>query len=183
MRVLGQGRQQDQRNANWGSVLSKKKASKKKQVLPLNVVLPAMDLKMRDLYQDLDDEQRRAFSPWMMMRYASSVQGEGTATAARYLIYTNRLVNKNFSDLSKHPELQWLLFTVCGDGRRHNHVYVKPPNARRRRDRVTEFLRSVYPTIKDDDIQVLKITNSTDDLRELARQHGYDEKEIREMFK
>ena len=29
----------------------------------------------------------------------------------------NELVNKNFEEVYKHPELQWLLMSMCGTGK------------------------------------------------------------------
>ena len=73
----------------------------KKPQIPLADVMLGIDRKNRSWYDNLSDEQKKAFSAWMMMRYASSVQG---SHAASYLFMVNECVNKNFMDLSKHPE-------------------------------------------------------------------------------
>ena len=54
----------------------------KKPQIPLQEVMKAIDKKDRGWYNRLDAERKKAFSPWMMMRYASSVQG---STAPDYI--------------------------------------------------------------------------------------------------
>ena len=45
----------------------------KKPQIPLAEVMKAIDKKDRGWYNRLSAEQKKAFSAWMMMRYASSV--------------------------------------------------------------------------------------------------------------
>lgn len=152
----------------------------KKPQLPLKNVMAALDKKQKGWYNSLDAEQKKAFSTWMMMRYASSVQGRN---AAHYLFMVNELVNYNYEDIYKHPELQWLLLSACGSGKVEFHPYIKPPNARKKKDKVAEFLYDIYPHIKSDEIELLLQLNSKDDLKQLAESHGYDDKTIKEIFK
>ena len=154
--------------------------AKKKPLIPLNDVMLAIDRKNMSWYGDLSDEQQKAFSAWMMMRYASSVQG---SNAASYLFMVNECVNKNFSDLSKHPELQWLLFTLCGSSTKEYHPYIKPPTSRKKKNKVSEWLSKQYPLLKADEIAMLQEINDTDDFKSLAREAGMTDKEIKELFK
>jgi len=140
----------------------------------------AIDRKNRSWYDKLNDEQKKAFSAWMMMRYASSVQG---GNAASYLFMVNECVNKNFMDLSKHPELQWLLFTLCGSGKKEFHPYIKPPTSRKKKNKVAEWLSEQYPLMKADEINMLMEINDTEDLKMLATEAGMTDKEIKELFK
>ena len=106
--------------------------AKKPQIKLANVML-AIDKRNRDWYNNLSDDQVKAFSAWMMMRYASSVQGD---KAVDYLYMVNECVNKNFMELSKHPELQWLLFTLCGSGKKEYHPYIKPPGGKKKKNKI-----------------------------------------------
>lgn len=153
--------------------------AKKKPQIPLNDVMLAIDKKNRGWYNNLTDEQVKAFSAWMMMRYASSVQG---GNAADYLFMVNECVNKNFMDLSKHPELQWLLFTICGSGKKEYHPYIKPPGGKKKKNKVTEWLSSQYPHMKSDEIQMLCEINDLADLKAQAVSAGLTDKEIKEIF-
>lgn len=147
--------------------------------IPLKDIMKAIDKKDRGFYNRLTPEQKKAFSAWMMMRYCSSVQGKN---AANYIYMTNELVNYQFMEVSKHPELQWLLLSACGTGSLEFHPYLKPPNSKKKKDKVSLFLKELMPNIKNDDLDVLLSLNSTDDLKDLARNNGFDDKTIKEIF-
>ena len=153
--------------------------AKKEPAIALKDVMAAIDKKDRGFYNRLTDEQKKAFSAWMMMRYASSVQGRNSA---HYLFMVNELVNKNFSDVNKHPELQWLLLSACGSGKVEFHPYVKPPNAKKKKDKISEFVYSIYPRLKRDELELFLTLNSKEDLKGLAEANGYSDKDIADIF-
>ena len=151
----------------------------KKPQIPLKDVMAAIDKKDRGVYNRLTDEQKKAFSAWMMMRYCSSVQGKD---AANYIYMTNELVNYQFMEVSKHPELQWLLLSACGTGKIGFHPYLKPPNSRKKKNKVFDFISNIMPHMKAEDIDNLINLNTVDELKEYAREHGYDDKSIKDIF-
>jgi hypothetical protein len=153
--------------------------ARKEPAIALKDVMSAIDKKDRGFYNRLSEEQKKAFSAWMMMRYTSSAQGRN---AAHYVFMVNELVNKNFSDTSKHPELQWLLLSACGSGKVEFHPYIKPPNARKKKDKVSEFVYSIYPHLKRDELELFFQLNTKEDLVELAKANGYDDKTIADIF-
>ncbi len=153
--------------------------TKKEPAIALKDIMAALDKKDRGFYSRLTDEQKKAFVPWMMMRYASSAQGRNSA---HYLFMVNELVNKNFSDVSKHPELQWLLMTAAGSGKVEFHPYIKPPNSKKKKDKVRDFVSSIYPLFKSSEIDMLLELNTKEDLVKLAEAHGYDDKSIKDIF-
>ena len=152
---------------------------KKPPAIALKDIMAAFDKRDKGFYNRLTDEQKKAFSAWMMMRYASSVQGKDSA---HYIYMTNELVNKDFSEVSKHPELQWLLLSACGVGKIQFHPYLKPPNSKKKKDKISEFIADIYPLAKADEIELLVQLNSTDELKTFARSHGYDDKSIKDIF-
>jgi hypothetical protein len=153
--------------------------AKKAPAIPLKDVMAAIDKKDRGFYNRLSAEQKKAFSAWMMMRYTSSVQGRD---AANYIFMTNELVNYQFMEVSKHPELQWLLLSACGVGKIQFHPYLKPPNSKKKKNKVTEFLYELHPHMKAEDIQILVDLNTKEELKQLAEEHGYDDKSIKDIF-
>tara|TARA_B100000925_G_scaffold72278_1_gene50485 strand:- start:19 stop:486 length:468 start_codon:yes stop_codon:yes gene_type:complete len=151
----------------------------KKPQIPLKEIMAAIDKKDRNFYNNLSDEQKKAFSAWMMMRYCSSVQGKD---AANYIYMTNELVNYQFSEVSKHPELQWLLLSACGVGKIQFHPYLKPPNSRKKKNKIFEFIYDIYPHMKAEDINNMIDINTKEELTEFAQSHGYDDKTIKDIF-
>ncbi len=153
--------------------------AKKAPAIALKDIMAAVDKKDRGFYNRLTAEQKKAFSAWMMMRYCSSVQGRD---AANYIYLTNELVNFQFMEVSKHPELQWLLLSACGVGKIQFHPYLKPPNAKKKKNKISEFLYGLYPHSKPEDIELMIKLNSNNELKALAYDYGYDDKTIKEIF-
>ena len=153
--------------------------AKKTPAIALKDIMAAVDKKDRGFYNRLTADQNKAFSAWMMMRYCSSVQGRD---AANYIYLTNELVNFQFMEVSKHPELQWLLLSACGVGKIQFHPYLKPPNAKKKKNKISEFLYGLYPHSKPEDIELLIKLNSNKDLKALAYDYGYDDKTIKDIF-
>lgn len=153
---------------------------KKAPAIPLKDIMSAIDKKDRTFYNRLTAEQKKAFSAWMMMRYASSVQGKD---AAHYIYFVNEFVNKDFSEVSKHPELQWLLLSSTGVGKIQFHPYVKPPNSKKKKNAIHEFVASIMPHLKTDEIELLINLNTTEELKDFARNNGLSDKDIKEVFK
>jgi len=153
-------------------------APKKKGNIPLQEMLKAIDTNDFDFYSRLDDDQKKAFSPWLAMRYASSAKG---TAAYHYLLMVNDIVNVEFSTLKKHPELQWKLLAVCGQGTTAFHPYV-PPGGKKKITKLHKFLREIHPLLNGDEINLLLMMNDKDDVTLLAQNHGYSDKEIKELF-
>lgn len=155
-------------------------AEKKKKIsLPIKDQMQAIDRNDFDFYSRLDDEHKKAFSPWITMRCASSAQG---VAAFHYLLMVNDIVNVDFSLLKKHPELQWKLLAVCGQGSTVYHPWVAPVK-KQKKSKLAEFLSKRHPTLSKEELALLISINSEDEIKSLARDMGLEEKEIKELFK
>lgn len=152
----------------------------KKPLLQIKDIMAAVDRKDYNYYINLSDEQRKSMNLWMTQRYASSVQGK---FAGHYLVMINEFMNTNWSDISKHPELQWKLMCLAGVGKSQFHPFVKVPKAKRKKDKVEELIREIFPLAKNDEIELLLSINTKEELKVLAETNGIDDKEIKEIFK
>jgi len=152
---------------------------KKPAKIPLKTMLEAIDRNDFDFYARLDDDQKKTFSPWLAMRYASSASG---MAAYHYLLMVNDIVNVDFSILKEHPELQWKLLAVCGIGKPTYHPYVAP-GKKKKKNKLEKLLMERYPTLNKMELDLLIEINDTESLKELARDTGKDDKEIKELFK
>ena len=150
-----------------------------KPLLQIKDIMAAVDRKDYEYYSRLTDEQRKSLNLWMTQRYASSVQGK---YAGHYLVMINEFMNTNWSDISKHPELQWKLMCLAGVGKSQFHPFVKVPKAKRKKDKVEEMIREIFPLAKTDEVELLMNMNTKDDLKVLAEIHGFDDKSIKEIF-
>jgi hypothetical protein len=152
----------------------------KKPLLQIKDIMAAVDRKDYGYYERLTDEQRKSLNLWMTQRYASSVQGK---FAGHYLVMINEFMNTHWSDVSKHPELQWKLMCLAGTGKPQFHPFVKVPKAKRKKDRVEEIIRELFPLLKNDEIELFLKMNSKEELKVLAMESGVDDKTLDEAFK
>jgi hypothetical protein len=98
---------------------------------------------------------------------------------------TNQRLNKNFFAINgtQHKKLQWLLATTVSPGmgaQRHDWLAAKKRGSGNTKSE--KFLREIYPNRKDDEIQLLAEINTKDELKQLARDQGWDDKKIKEYL-
>lgn len=154
------------------------KAAKKESTLTLAMELPAMDFKDRDFYNNLSEEHKKEISLWVLMRYMSSSQN----SAEQHLTFVNDVVNVNFSALSKHPELQWKLLTICGTNKKQFHPWI-PPGKRAKKNKLEEALIQFFPLMKDEDLEMMQTINTQQDFEQFFKDNAFDDKTIKEIFK
>lgn len=139
----------------------------------------AFDNKDRNFYRDLTDEERKKFSTYLMIRWGSSVQGS-SELQQYYLLSCNENLNKYFFDLAKYPELQWLSATTVSPGMgTFRHDWIKQKKRGNSNNKSIKFLRQFYPEYKEDELELLAAINTVEDLKQLAREHGWDDRKIK----
>jgi len=128
------------------------------------------DRKNRDFYDSLTHEEKKKFSPYLMIRWGSAVEGSADLQQY-YLMATNEKLNRYFFDLSKnHKKLQWLLATTVSPGLGvHRHKWI-PPGKRdsKHRRRIAEL----FPHLRDDDLDVLAKINTPQDIDQYIQDLG-----------
>ena len=72
---------------------------------------------------------------------------------------------------------------LAGVGKSQFHPFIKVPKAKRKKDKVEEMIREIFPLAKGDEVELLLSINTKEELKELAETSGYDDKEIKEIFK
>lgn len=166
------------RELNPSSVIEEESKTKKESTLTLAMELPAMDYRNLNFYNNLSDEHKKEISLWILMRYMSSSQND----AELHLTLVNGVVNKNFSVIAKHPELQWKLLAICGTNKKQFHPWIAP-GKRAKKNRLEETLSGFFPLMKDSDLEMLQQINSKEDFEKFFKDNGYDDKTIKELFK
>jgi len=142
------------------------------------------DTKNRAFFDDLTEEERKKFSPFLMIRWGSVVEGDSDLQAY-YLMSVNERLNKHFFDISTthHKKLQWLLASTVSPGMgTHRHTWLAAKKREGSNSKAEKFLRELYPHAKTDDIELLARLNDKKELKELARAHGWDDKRIKEYL-
>jgi hypothetical protein len=130
------------------------------------------DQKDRTFYENLTDEERKKFSTYLMIRWGSSVQGSRDLQEF-YVIATNERLNKHFFNVGKHPKLQWLLATtVSPDLGAFRHQWIAPKKKEPGAGSLKKQLAELFPTYKDDEIEVLAAITTKKELDAYIKQHG-----------
>lgn len=141
--------------------------------------LSAVDRKNYDFYKNLTDEEKKAFSPFILMRYTSNVQGDADLQEW-FVEMTNEMVNKNHWDLSKnHKELLWKLFSATGVGVSCYHPYLAA-GKKEKANKIEKLLVELYPARKLEDIKLMASMMSDQDKEELFDKMGFDKKQRKE---
>lgn len=147
--------------------------------LSINNEMAQLDAKNYDFYDELNEEERKKFSTYLMLRYAASVQGSPDLQEW-YLRATNDRINQNFFDLNRHPKLQWLLCATVSPGmgtQRHYWQAAKKKDSSN--NKAIKFILKLYPYLKEDEAELLAEINTEKDLKALARSMGMTDQEIK----
>jgi hypothetical protein len=122
--------------------------------MPLDIKreLAAVDLRNYNFYEKLTDQEKKEFSPYILMRYVANVEGDRDLQEW-FLERTNELVNKDHWTLSKnHKALLWKLFASTGVGMKTYHPYLKA-GTKEKAEKIEKLLAELYPAMKLSDIK------------------------------
>jgi hypothetical protein len=135
-----------------------------------------LDTKNRQFWDELTDEERKKFSTFLMLRWGSSVEGSQDLQEF-YVIATNERLNKHFFNVGRHPKLQWLMATSISPGMgTHRHTWISPKKREAGLSAKKKRLQEIYPTYRDDELDVMAAIVSSKELDEYDRAAGKDKK-------
>jgi hypothetical protein len=145
---------------------------------PLNIIneMRQLDRKNREFYDQLSDEHKKKFSPFLMIRWGSSVEGSRELQEF-YVIATNERLNKHFFAVStsRHKKLQWLLATTVSPGIgtfRHTWIGAKKKNADLSKKK--KAIADMYPLAKDDEIDLLAELITDKEIKQYIKDLGQE---------
>jgi hypothetical protein len=148
-----------------------KEIKQKKKFFELRNGLKAVDFRNKDYYDRIDDHERSLYSPFMLMRYASSVSSKDKFFVEHYVEMINECVNKNLFTLSsKHKKLCWILTSMCGALQQQFHPWIKP--MKRVQNKTLKQLLTIYPNMKESDLETLDKIITDKEFEELLEEHG-----------
>ena len=135
--------------------------------------LKAVDFRNKDYFDRIDDEEKSLYSPYMLMRYVSTVSSKDPFYIEHYVEMVNEVVNKHLFELSgKHKKLCWILTAMCGALKQQFHPWIKP--MKRVPNKSLKQLQKLYPTYKESDLETLDKLITDRELEELLNNHGIE---------
>ena len=145
--------------------------------LDLKSTLRAADLRDKTFYDQMSEEDQKLYSPFMLMKYMASVKGE-TWMQEHYVEMINECVNKHLWTISKCKKLAWMLTAMCGVEQGQFHPWLGSKKKTGNNDK-QKLLSKLYENMKQDDVDLLAEINDKKELKELARDFGNDDKQIK----
>lgn len=152
----------------------------KKHDLELSKVLAAIDSGDREFYSKLTPEEKKAYTPVVLMRYMSSVSDQH-ANKAYAIVATNDLVNIGFWQMSKHPELQHRLFCIAGLGGKQYRPWIAKGKTSKTK-LVDEFLMELHPGINSDELGILRSTFDDASFKSLLHSAGKSDQQVKALM-
>ncbi len=156
--------------------------------IELKEKIQAVDQNVRELWDAMDDEQRKALAKefFILNRYISSAKTPKKDAQQHFILTVNEYYNKHFFELQKHPKLLWLSLCMCSyDGQTtffHEWIGNKKAGSNPN-NKKAKFLEEFYPHLKNDELELLASITTDKELKELARAHGLDEATIAKKLK
>lgn len=147
--------------------------------------LASVDLGYKGLWDELDQEQRKSLKQelYILNRYVSNANHRNRDVQEHFVLAVNEYFNKHWNTLQSHPKLLWQLLCMCSHESReiffHQWIGFKKKEGN---NKIEKFLLELYPNKKTDEIALMSKLISKKDAMNLARDHGYDEKQIAKMF-
>ena len=142
------------------------------QKLPIKDILAAIDMGAKSVWDELDDEEKKQVSFWLLNRYVSSVGGSRDAQELA-VFKTNEYYNKNWNSLStKHPKLQWQLLCQAGNSKKieyHSWIGFKKKDSSTAT--AVKLLEQIHPELKTDEVELLARISTKKELKALAEEH------------
>lgn len=156
--------------------------------LNINNEMRQFDEKNRKFYDELNDEEKKKFSNYLMLRWGSAIQSTKynlpiDELQKYYVCSMNQTVNKHFFSLSKHPKLQWLLMTCVSPGmgaHKHEWIAFKGKQAKNKR---ASIIANLYPSMKIEEAELIEQLTSNEEMIALLEDHGWQDAEIKRTLK
>jgi hypothetical protein len=145
-------------------------------------MIPAVDMGMKELWDAATEEGRKEIKGdlWNLMRYISNVKTSNRELQEHYVLTVNEFYNKNWAAISKHPKLQWQTLCMCSHESKKTHFHEWIP-LKKQKDKKTEFLANLFPNMKMSDVETLASITTDKEIKEYAKDLGWDKKQIADI--
>ena len=120
------------------------KKSETEHKVDLGEVLENIDLRNLSFYDSLDEEQKKALSPFVAMKFASSIDEKSKLDIKHHYISMANTVNMNLWNISAHKKLQWLLLSIIGINKKMFHPQIPFINSKVSKTKIDVLIEKKY---------------------------------------
>ena len=130
----------------------------------------------QDVWTSLNEEEQKAVSPLIVMRWLS-----GTSSI-RQVMYLNTLVNHLIFSLSKHPDLLFKLMTCCTEKKSARYQWIGQKKSGGPKRLTIKVIQDYYDYSGREAIKVLPLLNK-DKIVEMAESLGWEKEDLTKLKK
>ena len=155
---------------------------KNKHVDLFKDMIPAVDMGMKELWEAASEEGRKEIKGdlWNLNRYISNVKTSNRDHQEHFVLTVNEFYNKNWPAISKHPKLQWQTLCVCSHESKKTFFHEWIP-LKKEADKKVKFLAELFPDMKMSDVETLASITTDKEIKEYAKDLGWDKKQIADI--
>lgn len=152
--------------------------------IELKELLALIDTKSYSAWNEFSEEQQKYIRQqfYILNRYISSVKSSDNALQEHFIDMVNECYNKHWNALQSHPALLWRLLCMCAPDSKKINYHEWIGFKKGKTNKSLKFLESIYPTMKMDELELLSTITPESELKQLAKDHGYDDKQIKTLF-
>lgn len=151
------------------------KTQKQPYKLDLFQVLERIDLKDRDFFRNLPEEQQQAFAPVLILKWMSC------GNDGKQLINLNDVPNRYVFNLHKEKDLLYFLFTTCTTGRKQFRRWDKVSKKDKGMSTIAVDVIKQYFNYNTQKAKECLCLFTNDEIVQYARALGYEIEQIKKL--
>jgi hypothetical protein len=149
----------------------------KERSLDIFDLLAQIDRKNYDLWDKLSEDQRKEFSPLVVMRWMAGMSDPVQ------LIFLNEIINTSVFPLGTQKEFLLKLLTVCSNGKTKRYSWTNYKLSGEKKAKLSVKLIAERYGMSIKDAEDARRLFNVDDLLELAEEQGLQKEEIAALKK
>jgi hypothetical protein len=156
--------------------------AKNKHVDLFKDMIPAVDMGIKELWDAATEEGRKEIKGdfFTLNRYISNVKGETREEQEYFVLSVNEYYNKNWAVIQDHPKLVWQTLTLCHHPSKKTYFHEWIP-LKKEANKKVKFLADIFPNMKMSDVETLAAVTTDKEIKEYAKDLGWDKKQIADI--
>jgi hypothetical protein len=145
-------------------------------------IIPAVDMGLKDLWDAAQEEGQKEIKGdfWNLNRYISNVKSSNRELQEHFVLTTNEFYNKNWASIQKHPKLVWQSLCMCSHESKKTYFHEYIP-LKKQKNKKVEWLAEQFPNMKMSDVETLAAITTDKEIKEYAKDLGWDKKQVNEI--
>jgi hypothetical protein len=145
-------------------------------------IIPAVDMGLKDLWDAAQEEGQKEIKGdfWNLNRYISNVKSSNRELQEHFVLTTNQFYNKNWASIQKHPKLVWQSLCMCSHESKKTYFHEYIP-LKKQKNKKVEWLAEQFPNMKMSDVETLASITTDKEIKEYAKDLGWDKKQVNEI--